>query len=180
MNTTNLFVELMVIGVGALSAILLTVAAVFPAGSYAHLLNAESFAAIVLVPLLALTYVLGIIVDRLADRLFTRPAHRLRSHHFEDDASYHHARRTVLAGPEKIANLLEYARSRMRICRGWAVNSMLLLLAWNLFADGRAAFLGTALLFVLLAGSIFAWRMLVASQYRKVLGKYEFICNQAS
>lgn len=191
MNTTNLFVELMVIGIGALSAIFLAVAAFidFGAERWTSPNNDNVVAILILAPILALTYVLGIIIDRGADWLFrTLWADSLRRRFFANDIdAYHRARRAVLAGPPKLAALLEYARSRMRICRGWTVNAAFLVVAWNLFAarqlvdtssSGSWWLAGNLFFLALLVGSWVAWRSLILGIYEKAQRLYAFLCEQ--
>lgn len=42
------------------------------------------------------------------------------------DEEYHTARRTIVVHAEPMYRLRQYGRSRMRICRGWALNAALL------------------------------------------------------
>jgi len=67
MNTTNLFVELIVIGVGAFIWLILLVLSVF---GYAWIPIEHMLAPAVTIPMLAVIYVLGIISDRIADTVF--------------------------------------------------------------------------------------------------------------
>lgn len=76
----------------------------------------------------------------------------------------------------------QYGRSRMRICRGWAVNAMLLLVPANLYLGRalgddrlRALLLLNVGLALLLVGTMFSWRVLADGEYRKIRGGAEFI-----
>lgn len=197
MNTTNLFVELMIIGIGAVSAIGLAVIGCLEPGVIPLLANLgmETAATILtLAPLLALTYVVGILIDRLADVLFKHTwANRLRGRYFSSDEdgsedegtdAYHLARRMVLVGPDRLARLIEYGRSRMRICRGWTVNGMLLIVAWNVFAAHRLVgvsngdnwwLAGNAFFLLLTVGCCWAWRVLMCGLYDKVQRQHAFL-----
>lgn len=95
----------------------------------------------------------------------------------------------MLAGPEKIASIVEYTRSRMRICRDWAVNSAALAMAWNLLVwnqlAGRPdaatlAAAGTLTFLLLFLGSFYAWRVLAEAQYEKVKWKYDYLQMRAA
>ena len=67
MGTTNLVVELMVIGVGAVAALILTGLT----GFGTHWVPVDALLAIqTAIPMLAITYVLGVLTDRLADEIF--------------------------------------------------------------------------------------------------------------
>jgi hypothetical protein len=181
MNTTNVFVELLVIGLGPLTALLLVILVVLDpgAGALGGLLGSASSLA-TLVPMLAATYVLGIIADRLADTIFGRPASRIRHRYFQTDDEYHDARRTIIYYAEPIYRVRQYGRSRMRICRGWAVNSVLLVLPANAFVlrfwGGLTILLlvnvGLILTFL---GTTLSWRTLAHGEYRKIKGGAEFI-----
>ncbi len=183
MNTTNVFVELLVIGLGALVAGLLVLGvAMEPGVLHPGALVEAGTSLAVFVPLLAAAYVLGILVDRLADRVFAGWASRIRHRHFESDDAYHDARRTIVYYSEPMYRIRQYGRSRMRICRGWAVNAVLLLVPANWYvaraADagrGRALVLVNAALLLVLLGTTFSWRVLAHGEYRKIRGGAEFI-----
>lgn len=178
MSTTNLFVELVVIGVGAALWVVLLLLAL------SGLRAAEVLALVQLetaVPLLALVYVLGIVVDRLADVVFERLwVSQLRQEHFASLGEYYDARRTILTHSERLTELLEYGRSRLRICRGWCLNCVLIVPALNLWLlsgkgarplgldPGLGALAGTLAFLLLGAGTWFAWRNLARMEYRKV------------
>jgi len=181
MNTTNVFVELLVIGLGPFTALLLVVLiALHPGpGALVALLGAGSSLAL-LVPMLAATYVLGIVTDRLADAVFGGSAARVRHLYFETDDAYHDARRTILYYAEPIYRLRQYGRSRMRICRGWAVNALILLVPANVFVlrvggGAVALVLLDAVLLLTLLGTVLSWRALAHGEYRKIRGGAEFI-----
>lgn len=117
MSTTNLFVELIVIGVGTFIWILLLLSAMFgwELGTLVSLVPLETA-----VPLVSLVYVLGIAMDRLADVTFeTLWGKSLRKSRFGELRNYYDARRQILTKSERLSELLEYGRSRLRICRGW-------------------------------------------------------------
>lgn len=126
MSTTNLFVELIVIGVGAAAWALLLVAGVLGLNP-GHLLGLV-FQTGALVPATAGIYLLGILVDRLADTigqiLVAGPVIRGR---FGKPGRYFAARAACLEAGGYPAQQFEYNRSRQRICRGWLLNCLVLL-----------------------------------------------------
>ena len=182
MNTTNLFVELMVIGAGTALSGLVMVMAIFgeesPVFSYTTTFQ-------ILVPLAALTYVLGIVADRVADSLFGIAwSATLRGKFFESNDAYHEARSLVLDQSEGIAGLIAYGRSRMRICRGWALNSVLMMISANAYAWAQVGdrdlawkicLVATTMLALLLAGTLFAWYRLSRTGYLRLRQNAEFI-----
>ncbi len=185
MGTTNLFVELVVIGVGALTWLVLLVFSVF---GWEWVPTEKVFSTVALVPLLSLIYILGIVSDRIADSLFERFWNvRLRKRRFPDIHDYYAARRQILTGSDRLSELLEYGRSRMRICRGWVLNATLIAVTLNLFVWTRLiqsrfalplSLFGTitALLFAL--GSWYTWKGLSETEYRKVKEQSVFLVEQ--
>lgn len=158
MNTTNLFVELIVIGVFAAAWVVLLLLACFgiPPWLTADLLNI--FTA---VPILAVVYVLGVITDRFADWVFEKLFFkRLREKYPEippkdgqDPEAQKEAKepkpgistdelrslKLQILGRDRIGELAEYARSRARICRGVAFNTLLSLMAFHVLAAHSTA-----------------------------------------
>jgi hypothetical protein len=174
MNTTSLVVELVVIGAGAAVWVSLAVLAVFGT-EWLHALAASRDLAIpVLLPALSFTYVLGILVDRLADGIFAGQAARLRAGWFPQPEEYRFARTLIYVRSAALRDLYEYGRSRLRICRGWTVNALLILLSLNAFT-ARAITPGNTRFLLLLVGNVtftlvalwawHAWRGLVVREY---------------
>ena len=124
MNTTNLFVELLIIGAGFLSLLSTSVIAAI-GSSWKSPFQIDS--SILLVALLGFSYVLGIVMDRFADQVFRSWDRKLRLRNFKDNESYHEARTYVyINANEKIISLFEYGRSRVRITRAWSIIFLLL------------------------------------------------------
>jgi hypothetical protein len=180
-GTTNLFVELVVIGVGAAAWLVLLVLAAF---GWAWVPVERAFSSTALVPLVSVVYLLGIVSDRIADTLFERWwVPRLRRERFPEIAAYHDARRDILTRSARLADQLEYGRSRLRICRGWALNAVLTALALDLFlwrrvggpAAARLALFGTGALLALAWGCWYSWRALTVTEYRKVAEQADYL-----
>ena len=187
MNTTSLFVELVVIGVGVLIWLLLLLVAFFglpvmPPDNALLLATA--------LPVLALIYVLGIVWDRLADVVFNRLwGRQLRDRYYDDIGAYYDDRRTILMNAPALAELLEYGRSRLRICRGWALNALLigltLMLVFMRQPDAAqplsGLLLAASLASLLLAlGAWLAWRNLTLSEYRKIREQARYLAAQGT
>ena len=166
MNMTNLFVELVVIGVGAIIWVGFALLSVTGLDwvSVDQLTSPLWF-----IPLLSLIYVLGIVTDRMADSTFKAcfDTNRQRPG-FETLSEYHEARMLVLTGPRSFAEAIEYGRSRIRICRGWAFNGVLIGIFWNLLLWTQVSVLGriwfslatTAGLVLMVVGCVLVWRSL--------------------
>lgn len=176
MSTTDLFVELLVIGLGAAVWVLLLILSIFGIDWFTF----EQLTSVtVLVPALGFVYVLGIVTDRAADAIFDRyfklPLKRL--YYSEGSDQDFRDRRYVYVKSEYLTSLLEYGRSRLRICRGWCFNGVLIIIALNIFAwsqlstsavSWRLSIYGTLLMGVLVWGAWRAWRQLILDDYRKI------------
>lgn len=174
MATTRLFVELIVIGTAPLLILVLLVA---------PLLGPEiSLAGFALTPvqgllLLPFAYVLGIVTDRAADAWFHSRRSRIRSERFGSEEAVHTARRRILQAEGKVAEFMEYTRSRIRICRGWAFCGPGLALAVLLYGVSRSpstprgiALLGlsTAMVVAMTLACRWAWTSLLRADYAKL------------
>lgn len=185
MNTTNLFVELIVIGVGAGIWIFLLILG-FTGLSTSDV--ADLFKAETAIPLLAVIYVLGIVTDRIADTIFEKIwGDSLRQHKFGDLEKYYLARRDILTKSERLSDLLEYGRSRLRICRGWSFNSVLIIISLNLFlslssvtglSEQPIRLLGTIGFALLAIATWYSWKKLVEAEYRKVIQQAEYLIDK--
>lgn len=135
MNTTNFFVELIVIGSGASLALLMVLIPFIPANRldalYQFYLNSGN--GVILLMLIPIVYLIGILVDRLADYGLKRTERSIKELYFEEDEKLRDARTIVFSSADRLSNLLDYNRSRLRICRGWFLNGIFLLIAFNLF-----------------------------------------------
>ncbi len=186
MNTTNLFVELIVIGLGAAIWIALLALSLLGTGWTPTL--EKLFSLNYLLPTIAVIYVLGIVLDRVADAGFEKLwSSKLRNRWFQNINDYYRSRRLVYSGSERLGDLLEYSRSRMRISRGWALNSALIFIAFNLFmtlqppaVENKSLLwiVGAVALALLTYGSHFAWRNLSIAEFRKVKQHADYVSGQ--
>lgn len=124
MSTTSLFVELIVIGVGTLTALMLVIMSVF---GYEWILWDKLTSSTILIPLLSIIYLLGIVIDRFADLIYSNWSKKLRLKQFASNNEYHDAKTYVYqCANERIVSLFIYGRSRLRIIRAWSLNCVLL------------------------------------------------------
>jgi hypothetical protein len=189
MNTTNLFVELIVIGIGATVWSILLVMSLF---GYTWLPWEKIISSsALLVPLLSFTYILGIVMDKLADNLYSNwDKHIRRSSGFPDNKKYHIARTYIYTyATDKIVNLFEYGKSRVRISRAWSINfiflaisvpvffwtrfpqiefsTRLLLAAFSVVVFGLGAFM-----------SLLTWKKLTINDYKRLEETYNFLLEE--
>ncbi len=185
MNTTNLFVELVVIGAGVFIWLALLVLSFIGVG-WIQINSAVLIGSAI--PTLAFIYVLGIVWDRFVDYIFDQFwGKSLRRKYFKKKSQYYNARRNILINSEPLSDLLEYGRSRMRICRGWSVNALMIGISLNLYLwlqHGKhpqlieISFAGTLSCVVLATGSWYAWRNLTKVEYRKIKNQSKFISKK--
>jgi len=184
MNTTNLFVELIVIGAGAATWVGLLLMSLF---GYNWLSLTEITSVIVLIPSISLIYFLGIIVDRLADEIFSKYDKEIRNKYFPDNNIYHEARTyTYTYATDRIINLFEYGKSKMRITRAWSINNLLLAISTSIFVLTRfpSTSLNTRLLITVFAtitfaicflATLIAWKKLTHNDYKRLAETFEFL-----
>jgi hypothetical protein len=177
MSTTSLFVELVVIGSGTMAWILLLVVGCLgldPVRFHGSLSPA------ILVVLLPVVYLLGILSDRFADSLLSPWDKALRGQVFDSRDEYFEDHRTLRTGSPVLAELLDYGRSRMRICRGWVLNSAFLALAWpfcivRVLRSWQLGLAGSASALLLFVLCLVVWRDLTLTEYRKVRRQAEYV-----
>lgn len=185
MAMTALFVELVVIGIGAVSWVSLAVLALF-GYSWITLTLGQATSVTSLVPLLSFTYLLGIIVDRIADQVFAVPTSRLRAKWFASRKDYYRARDIFyLNAPTR--DLAEYNRSRLRICRGWVINSAATIVTLNAFVWAqlpdqvprlKIASIGTIILLGLGLGAVNAWYQLSVDAFERLKEQTKIVEEQ--
>jgi hypothetical protein len=127
----------------------------------------------------------GIVADRVSDATFDILwGRRLRARSFSDQHDYYQSYCRIFTMSERLANLHDYGRSRLRICRGWAVNSVLIavagnVLVWTRVADGvlrsTLAITITSSMAAMAVLSWWAWKRLTESEYLKTQKQVEFL-----
>jgi hypothetical protein len=187
MNTTNLLIELIVIGVAASIWIVL---AVFTAFGYAWVSLDDLRLPLAAVPILALVYIFGIVSDRIADRVFKwRWADTLNKTLFPNRSDYYDALRLIDTQSERLSKLLEYGRIRLRICRGWAFNCILMVISLNTFTWVRLrdkpyactiSVVGTVSLVLFAVVAWYAWRDITLKSYKKIEGQVKYLTDHKS
>ena len=141
--------------------------------------------------LLAVVYLLGIISDRVADyvfdKLFSGP---LRARYFSEKREYQDARRLIFSLSDRLADMHDYGRTRIRICRGWALNAALIAASLNFLLSNQfsetswyqtASTVGTLGFLLLAFTSWSSWRMLCSTEYLKIREHAEYLrCRGSS
>lgn len=131
MNTTSIFVELVVVGLHTAIWMALIILAFV---GYQNLNLEKVFTLNLALPILAITYILGILVDRAADIALTAQDDRLRSQYdLRGLPGFLSMRFYVLSKSSDVYAQLEYTRSRLRIARASILNFAFTTLAAVLF-----------------------------------------------
>jgi amino acid permease len=139
MSTTSLFVEILVVGIQTLVWLVLLIHAQWDLKPFLDMLKEyKEYAALITTLLLALAYVLGIFIDRIADSL-------CRWLRYSSDQllpeSVGKIRLRIMKESEGMAKFLDYQRSRLRIARATVFNMFVVIVLisiwmfWHRSAD---------------------------------------------
>jgi hypothetical protein len=169
MSITTLYAELVVVGTGALLFIVLFAYAFFGDLSFVMKFPTSALGAtIVLIPILSVIYLLGIIIANVSHLLFRGFETDLQRKAFEKEkiegGEYEKVRNELYTSrdAQNLVHDFEFRRSKVRICRGWYLNSLLIIVAiLACFGTGRIALSTTvfcSIAFALLAaGAFLSW-----------------------
>lgn len=131
MRSTSYVIELVIAGAGAVLWLSLLLMATFGYTWIPIELLKEPGIIIILSPFI---YVIGVVMDRLVDNLFDK---RFKENYenplFLKKEEYIQARTRIYLASDSLQGLLEYGKMRIRICRAWAFNSFMILIAADLF-----------------------------------------------
>lgn len=158
MVTTAIFAEIVVAGLQALVWITLTVLAVFGT-DWIDPSQIKDWAVLVTLLLLATAYMVGVLIDRLADYLTLKPLNVVFAERPVDKpAEIADMRMALLAQDNGVVRFLEYQRSKLRVARATLLNLILLVPALTAFlalqTDASAATIVIADAVVLLAAAV--------------------------
>jgi hypothetical protein len=186
MSTTTLFVELLVTGFGALIWVVLVVLCFVKGGELSPLAKPSWIA----LPLIAVAYVLGVVTDRLADKVADwLGEHRFLKECFPDRSAYFRAHSEIFARSQGLAAILQYSRSRLRVCRGWAFNCPLIALASLAYIYAHRDTIENASLAAIVVGIAlsvatltlwYSWRKIARSEYMKVKMHADYLQRERS
>lgn len=134
MSTTTLYAELIVVGSGAAIFILLLFYSVIGNSSWLTKIGELTpiGSAFSLIPVLSVIYLLGIVVSGMGYWLFESLETRLREKKLSCINRKYNEIRNALYTTSEGKNLIEafeFRRSKIRICRGWFINSFLIIAA---------------------------------------------------
>lgn len=173
MNTTNLFVELLLIGIGTTLGLALFFMSIPGLEKSASIILMEGNDFFITLITLAIAYVFGIVTDRIADRIFTHFSKKSQDHHYPNKVDILKDKTLIYQKSTALVDMIEYGRSRLRVCRGWLVNLFIIIITGNLYLMKASSQWLIILLFNLIillfsAGLYFAWRDLTEKGYEKI------------
>ncbi|MEZ4774401.1 MAG: hypothetical protein R3D00_14545 [Bacteroidia bacterium] len=131
MKSSSYIIELIVAGAGTIVWLAL-VLFIFVGYEWISLpLISEPAFVIVFSPFL---YIAGVVTDRLVDNLFDKWfKENYHNPRFLGKEDYIIARTKIYLKSDSLRELIEYSKMRIRICRAWAFNSMMILITGDLF-----------------------------------------------
>lgn len=191
MTTTILFAELIIIGLQVLVWLSLLVLIALPSAQYLPA-DVDKWHAPLTAAVLALSYTLGTVFDRLFDSLFSRWNEKLKVQVIPNpDVPIVVMRYTAALGNEDLNRLLEYTRSRMRIARATTVNAPLIAATLSTFlwvrlqSDSGSSRLVTVAVILAVATGIavisgFAWLRFMRTYLEVVRKHYTALCQPKS
>lgn len=177
MTTTNVFAELLIIGIETLAWIALLVCCLF---GYAWIDFSIFNNLVIAIPLAAAAYVLGIMMDRVSDTLLAGADHAIRRSVLGERAaeSFAQLRIYILAKSPFLSTDLDYLRSRLRIMRSSIINFAFLAATGAAFIMSRTVMelpnkywaAAAAFLFGILLASLsyYAWRASSTTYYLRL------------
>jgi hypothetical protein len=148
MSITTLYAELVVVGTGALLFVLLSFYAFFGEPWWTPKISASSIESVIsLIPVLSVIYLLGIIMANVSHIVFKKREEDLRIEKLAkvlldvpDKCKYEQLRTELYTSPntQNFVHDFEFRRSKVRICRGWCLNCLLIVVALlACFINGR-------------------------------------------
>lgn len=188
MNTTLLFAELIIIGLQASLWLLLLITVNFGAISVSAVarLGFADWQTMFVISILSIIYIIGIILDRFADLLFSSWDKYIRNQIFPNPPISINVMKAQLSKDSEYVNRqFEYTRSRIRISRASAINfSIMIILALQLLnqqttlspADKtKYMCFGAINGFLLVIGTLFTWERLTRLYYVILKSNWDFL-----
>ena len=191
MNTSLIFAELIIIGLEGSVWLALLFAGTFGVDAFAGILNLfKDWQLFIAAVLLALVYVVGVIIDRVADALFRKKEGKLDDEIVGDMPVSIPVMRFSLGTQNDFLNQqLEYTRTRMRIVRASTVNFLLIAASFVFFLLRQMTDLSAAqhwqyMIVAALAGAAFSyssyrtWKSLIRAHLRLAKEMYDHQTKQ--
>ena len=129
MNTTNYTIELLIAGISTTLWLAILSVAIWGnwVANWYPAIDNELTIVLILFPFV---YMIGVLGDRLASGLVSPLEDKIRKRFFATEAEYKKARSVTYIKHEALIKLFEYNSVRVRICRNWCLNGVLILISW--------------------------------------------------
>lgn len=184
MSTTSLFVEILIVGLEALIWLGLLVNTGWDLSLCVEILKGwKEYSALITTLLLALAYVLGIFVDRVADSFY-----KIFRYSSKEPLAVPvgKMRLRIMKDSEGMAKFLDYQRSRLRIARATVFNLFVTILVgsiWIVREYQKTESIEVVLVWILMIGvgiialilAVIATRRIDKAQIERLIDAYEII-----
>lgn len=139
MKTTNYFIELIIAGISTVTWVLLLVLSSIDhsiISTYFYLDNNIPYATIAAIAL-PFVYVVGVVADRIWDSIFDLLPTTYKDKHLKSYPEYKTAKIKLLLSQDALIDKFEYNRTKIRICRAWMFNSILIIVSIYIFIQSH-------------------------------------------
>lgn len=183
MKTTAIFAELLIVGLQAIVWLIFAGLVFFEVSTIDTTLfdTLKSWAALITIFVLSLSYVIGIIIDRVADSLFSHVDNKLREKYLvKSNQSVADMRLYIMSKNEGVTDFLDYVRSRLRLARSTVLNVILIMffIALWYFTSSKS---NSIIMFLLSFGiplltlTIFTWFRISKTYYKRLVQAFDLL-----
>ena len=185
MKTTAIFAELLIVGLQATVWLIFAGLVFFEVSAFDAALFDElkSWAALITIFVLSFSYVIGIIIDRVADSLFNHVDRRLRNKYLiKSKQPVAVMRLYIMSKNEGVSDFLDYVRSRLRLARSTVLNVILIIFFVALWYFTSSKFESNSIIvFLFLSGipllvlTIFTWFRISKTYYKRLTQAFDLL-----
>ena len=185
MKTTAIFAELLIVGLQAIVWLIFAGLVFFEVSAFDAALFDElkSWAALITIFVLSFSYVIGIIIDRVADSLFNHVDRRLRNKYLiKSKQPVAVMRLYIMSKNEGVSDFLDYVRSRLRLARSTVLNVILIIFFVALWYFTSSKFESNSIIvFLFLSGipllvlTIFTWFRISKTYYKRLTQAFDLL-----
>jgi hypothetical protein len=185
MKTTAIFAELLIVGLQAIVWLIFAGLVFFEVSTIDTALfdTLKSWAALITIFVLSLSYVIGVIIDRVADSLFNQVDKKLREKYLiKSNQSVADMRLYIMSKNEGITDFLDYVRSRLRLARSTVLNVILIMFFVALWYFTSSKFESNSIIIFLLSFgiplltlTIFTWFRISKTYYKRLVQAFDLL-----
>lgn len=185
MKTTAIFAELLIVGLQAIVWLIFAGLVFFEVSTIDTTLfnTLKSWAALITIFVLSLSYVIGVIIDRVADSLFNHVDKKLREKYLvKSNQSVADMRLYIMSKNEGVTDFLDYVRSRLRLARSTVLNVILIIFFVALWYFTSSKFESNSIIIFLLSFgiplltlTIFTWFRISKTYYKRLVQAFDLL-----